>query len=226
MDELKGNNQLILMDARGHGKSDKPHDSKYYGSNSVRDIIAVLDDLNISTTHYFGYSMGGGIGLQLASLFPERLKSLIIGGAGPVAMVDGDTRNKLVQALEGGPNALVDFIEPSGPLSPERKTRIMANDFAALLARVKTPVFPTETPSSPAPNDVSSLSSTTIPFLVFVGEADQFFSHEELKEAYNIVSDLTFFTLPGLDHMQAEQRSDLIVPHVKEFLARVENKGA
>jgi len=226
VDKLKNEYQLILIDALGHGKSDKPHDSKYYGSNSAKDIIAVLDDLNINTTHYFGYSMGGGIGLQLATLFPERLKSMIIGGAGPVVTIDGDTRDKLIQALEGGPNALVDFIEPSGPLSPERKTRIMANDFEALLARIKTPVFPEETPSSPTPDVTSSVSSTAIPFLVFVGESDQFFSHEQLREGYKDVPDLTFFTLPGLDHMQAEQRSDLIVPYVKEFLARVENKGA
>jgi len=223
VEKLKGDYQLILIDALGHGKSDKPHDSRYYGSNSAKDIIAVLDDLNISTTHYFGYSMGGGIGLQLFTLFPERLKSMIIGGAGPGNMISGDTSSKLIHALESGSDGLLDFIEPSAPLSPERKTRIIANDFAALLARIKPPLAPLETPASPAPNIMDSLSSTTIPFLVFVGEADQFFSHQQLKDTYKVVSDLTFLTLPGLDHMQAEQRSDLIVPHVKEFLSRVTN---
>ena len=103
VDALKDDYQLILIDALGHGKSDKPHDSKYYGSNSAKDVIAVLDDLKFSTIHYFGYSMGGGIGLQLVTFFPERFKSMIIGGAGIVTMVNGDTLNKLIQAQEGGP---------------------------------------------------------------------------------------------------------------------------
>ena len=215
IEKLENEYQLVLVDALGHGKSDKPHDSKYYGFyNSAKDVIAVLDDLNINTAHYFGYSMGGMIGLHLARFFPERISSMIIGGGG--LAIDPGAGNQLWQALEGGPDALVSFIELSGPLSPERKARELANDFEALLSRMSAP---------PTPNDDLSdtLAHMPMPLLVFVGEEDQFFSYKELEKSYEKVADLTFFTLPGLDHMQAERRSDLIVPHVKEFLARITN---
>jgi len=72
------------MDCRGHGASDKPHDFEAYGmALQVADVVAVLDDLNISKAHYFGYSVGGYIAVGLAKHASERFHSLIISGAHP-----------------------------------------------------------------------------------------------------------------------------------------------
>jgi pimeloyl-ACP methyl ester carboxylesterase len=55
--------RLILIDARGHGRSDKPHEPEAYVRElRATDVVAVLDDLGIGKTNYFGYSMGGRIG--------------------------------------------------------------------------------------------------------------------------------------------------------------------
>ncbi|MDQ5830432.1 MAG: alpha/beta hydrolase, partial [Actinomycetota bacterium] len=61
---LKQEHRLILIDARGHGASDKPHDPEVYGlEQRPADVVSVLDDLDIAQVHYFGYSLGGWIGL-------------------------------------------------------------------------------------------------------------------------------------------------------------------
>ena len=52
-----------------------------------------------------------------------------------------------------------------------------------------------------------------------IGEEDNFFNHETLREEYGPVTDLTFVTIPDIGH--SIQRIDLILPHIKEFLARV-----
>ena len=63
VDALKSHYQLILIDLRGHGASDKPHDrAAYTWPVEVMDVLAVIDDLNISQTMFWGYSRGGGIG--------------------------------------------------------------------------------------------------------------------------------------------------------------------
>src|SRR5262249_35481004 len=55
---LKSTYQLVLIDARGHGASDKPHDPDAYGmQHNVSDVLAVLDTLHVPTVHFFGYSM-------------------------------------------------------------------------------------------------------------------------------------------------------------------------
>jgi pimeloyl-ACP methyl ester carboxylesterase len=58
---LKDENRLILIDCRGHGKSDKPHDPNQYGAFMREDIIKLIDSLSISKANFFGYSMGGSI---------------------------------------------------------------------------------------------------------------------------------------------------------------------
>ena len=84
VDALKQHNLLVLIDARGHNASDKPHDPEAYAAElNVGDVIAVLDRLSISKTRYFGYSMGGLIGFGMAQFAPTRVGAMILGGASP-----------------------------------------------------------------------------------------------------------------------------------------------
>jgi pimeloyl-ACP methyl ester carboxylesterase len=65
VDALKPDYRLILVDARGHGASDKPHEAEAYKPEcNVADIVSVLDELEISRAHFFGYSMGRGLRSQ------------------------------------------------------------------------------------------------------------------------------------------------------------------
>ena len=81
---LRQKYHLILVDARGHGDSDKPHEPEAYTlQNMTADVVAVLDDLHIDKSHYLGYSMGGWIGYGMAKYAPARLHALLIGGAQP-----------------------------------------------------------------------------------------------------------------------------------------------
>jgi pimeloyl-ACP methyl ester carboxylesterase len=84
VDALKSDYKLILVEARGHGQSDKPHDpADYLPEPKSKDIEAILNHLGIEATHYMGYSMGGCIGFDVVTHAPHRLLSLIAGGAGP-----------------------------------------------------------------------------------------------------------------------------------------------
>ena len=68
VDALKSNYHLILVDARGHGHSDKPHAPEAYVMDAlVSDVVAVLDHLGLDQTVYWGHSMGGRIGFSVAS---------------------------------------------------------------------------------------------------------------------------------------------------------------
>ena len=56
---LKDAHRLILVDARGHGASDKPHVTSAYSKEmQAADIVTVLDDLKIERSDYWGYSDG------------------------------------------------------------------------------------------------------------------------------------------------------------------------
>jgi pimeloyl-ACP methyl ester carboxylesterase len=51
---LGKHNRLVLIDPRGRGASDRPHDPGPYAmKHMVNDLVAVLDDLKVEKAHYF-----------------------------------------------------------------------------------------------------------------------------------------------------------------------------
>ncbi|MGF1470204.1 MAG: alpha/beta fold hydrolase [Rubrobacteraceae bacterium] len=202
---LKQDYRLVLIDARGHGKSDKPHDPTSYGLRQrPADVVAVLDELGIEKAHYLGYSLGGWIGLGLTTYAPERLNSLIVGGAQPY----GQSMELFRQALGGGIVGWVAVAEQmAGSASPAMKERLLGNDVEALRASL----------ADDRPDISDTLSDVEIPCLLYAGGADPICPLVE--KCAEELPDATFFSMPGLNHIQAAIRSDLVLPHVTEFLA-------
>jgi len=77
---LKDNYRLILMDCRGHGKSDKPHEDSNYGQKMTDDVIKLMDHLSIEKANFLGYSMGAYMTFRLLLSKPELFISAILGG--------------------------------------------------------------------------------------------------------------------------------------------------
>lgn len=74
--------QVIALDVRGHGLSDKPTKDEAYGPELVEDVVRLLDHLKIKKAHIVGYSMGGIIAANLASKHPDRVRSVTLAGMG------------------------------------------------------------------------------------------------------------------------------------------------
>lgn len=207
VDALKSEYQLILVDARGHGESDKPHDPAAYALPlRVGDVVSVLDDLAISRAHYWGYSMGGWIGFGMAKYAPERILTLTIGGGDPYERVvsansrlDGNDPNAFLNALLGYLG-----IDPA-TVPPAIREEMLANDFQALAATQRG-----------RPSIADSLPAMTMPCLLYAGEPDPIFP--KTQESAKHIPNATFVVLPGLDHSAAFRESGLVLPHVRQFL--------
>ncbi len=199
--------RLILVDARGHGGSDKPHDVASYALDKrAGDVVAVLDALGIAKAHFWGYSMGGWIGFGMAQYAPERVDRLVIGGAHPYARDQEWFRQQFRLALAQGSDAfLTAFEQAVGPLAPGWRERLRAADFEAYLAAAED-----------RPNLEAVLPIMAMPCCVYAGEADPLLQRAET--AGRLIPRATFFSLPGLTHYQGYLRSDLVVPRVKRFL--------
>ena len=80
VESLRDYYRLILLDCRGHGKSDKPHKDSDYGQKMTNDVIKLMEHLSIEKANIFGYSMGASITFQLIATKPEVIISAILGG--------------------------------------------------------------------------------------------------------------------------------------------------
>ncbi len=83
IDALTPWRRLISIDVRGHGKSSKPHVSAPYGYAALsRDVLAVMDALDVERCDYMGYSMGAFMGAHLLGQHPARFTAMVLGGIG------------------------------------------------------------------------------------------------------------------------------------------------
>ncbi|MCE7980923.1 MAG: alpha/beta fold hydrolase [Caldilinea sp. CFX5] len=204
---VKDRFRVILIDARGHGYSDKPHDPAAYAPALLAgDVLAVLDKLQIERTHLFGYSLGGWIGLSLAHQAPARLASLTVGGAHPYATNFSFYRTAFAQGIEAW---IASLEHHHGPLPPAVRQHLYHNDSAALQALVTT--------DRPALWPIDRAS--TVPTLFFAGTHDPLMPL--LKRAAAFSAAFRFCAVEGLDHyalyLRSEQVAPLLLAHTSQY---------
>lgn len=228
--QLRRHYRLILVDARGHGKSDKLHDPNAYAPEvRAKDYLAVLDDLGVYKAHYWGFSMGGSVGFCSAKYAPDRFSSVIIGSLDPYldsrdigdrspltqkpmqGLPEGD--DPILKALEQGGDAWLHFWENNMSVPEGMRTRLPNNDFLALIAQWETP-YQWRDEVEPL------LARFPYPCLLYVGDAEN--NYVGMKACAEEMPRAEFIALPGFHHFDIWANSDSIVPYVKRFLERVE----
>lgn len=76
--------RVICPDIAGRGRSDRLKDPKHYQiPQYVGDMVTLLARVNAETVHWFGTSMGGLIGMALASFKDSPIRKLILNDVGP-----------------------------------------------------------------------------------------------------------------------------------------------
>ncbi len=73
---------VTSVDVRNHGGSFHQEGMSYI--DLAQDVINLLEVLSIDFCHLLGHSMGGKIAMQIAILFPQRIKKLIVADIAPV----------------------------------------------------------------------------------------------------------------------------------------------
>ncbi len=214
---LAGACQLILVDPRGHGQSDKPHDPGQYRPELMAgDVAVVLDRLGLEKAHYLGASMGAAIGFEVVRRAPERLRSLILMGYGRHGQPTEAQRQfqatglRLEEmAVAMGPEAALAALERlAGPRPPEERARFLANDHQALLAFLKA--------NAEWPSFEEILPAVTVPTLFLVAEGDPFY--ESARQCAARMPAATLVSLAGGFHGQASYDPERVVPHIRVFL--------
>jgi pimeloyl-ACP methyl ester carboxylesterase len=111
--------QVVVMDLRGNGKSDKPHKAEFYENDvEAKDVMGILDKLGVKKYSVVGYSRGSIITSRLLVL-DKRITRAVLGGMGlDFTNPDWPRRIMFYNALSGKPvkelESFVKFVQSSG----------------------------------------------------------------------------------------------------------------
>src|SRR3954464_6393584 len=154
--------QVIALDCRGHGESDKPHDVAAYAETTMaNDVAVVMQAARVPSAFVMGYSMGGAIVIRLAYEHPQLVRAFVVGGVGSNFFSrSNDWRASIADGLTAA---------DATSLTPAQRTfRDFASqpgkDVLALAACMRAPRFNLS---------IAELTSIEIPALVVCGETDE-----------------------------------------------------
>ena len=87
-----GERYVIRYDQRDTGRSVTYQQGKpgYTGRDLVEDAVGILDVLGLERAHVVGLSSGGGVGQEVALLYPARVASLTLIATSPVVPIGRD----------------------------------------------------------------------------------------------------------------------------------------
>lgn len=185
--------RVVALDCRGHGESEKPHDPEAYAMDRMAaDVSEVIACSNTRRSALMGYSMGGGIALQLLATQPRRFRSgVILGGIGARALEGRsaeDTEALAHALLVRDPARIEDALGRGFRAFADRNEN---NDRAAFAACVRRPM---------SRLDPAVFEGLEVPVLVVMGEKDDAAGAERLA---GLIPGAQLQILPGRDHLTA-----------------------
>lgn len=212
---LSKTRQVIAVEMQGHGRTADINRDFSYASLSD-DVAAMLDYLKIGKADIIGYSMGGGVALEMAILHPQKVRKVI-----SISAVFRD--NGWVQeALDAFPTFTADVFKGS-PLEAEyKRLSPTPNEFPSFVKRVIAMDL------KPYDFGADKLKATPAPILFIHGDADGVrLDHVaemfELKGG-EIMGDMRqrsasrLAVLPDTTHVTLMQKIDVIAPMINDFL--------
>jgi pimeloyl-ACP methyl ester carboxylesterase len=220
VDDLKRDHRLVIADLRGHGESDKPHETTAYTSVAlVADVLAVADAESWERFAMWGLSFGGWIAWRTAAAVPERVPAIVTSGAWDPRPDDEPTTDtkEMDEALRhGGTSALIDLFKISDGDRYDREfphwaeavtLRADPRALIAALAAMWTDVITEE-----------DLRSFPVPALLIAGEFED--QGDDAAKVAAMLPNGQSLRLPGFGHGGACAASALTVPTARSFLER------
>jgi len=225
--------EVIALDCRGHGKSDKPTDPKMYGQEMGEDVIRLMDHLHITKAHLVGYSMGAYISFGLMLIHPDRILTVTIGAGGGIP--EPGTPNVLKAAADSlekdkSFEPLIRALWPPKMAAPTPDQIKLFNtimigkrtddDLKALVAVMRGGMGPAAEMSKEDLNE--KLKACAIPILGIVGSDDPAKKNLEnlqarLKELKGDKTGMTLIVIEPGNHADVPNKQEFVTG-IQEFL--------
>lgn len=219
--------RVVRYDARGFGRSSLPNEPYRH----VDDLCAMLDHLGLARASIVGLSMGGGIALDFALEYPQRVQALVVVDGAVAGHTWSSTWEDTIKpvwdhARAGDVNGARAAWLAHPLFAPVLESEAAANfqqivmDYSGWHWVNKNPITPVKPPA------LERLEAITAPTLVVLGERDLLDFHAIADRIVQHVPDAKQHVMAGAGHIPNMEAPEAFNALVLGFLHdRVSNQA-
>jgi pimeloyl-ACP methyl ester carboxylesterase len=224
---LAGRFRCLTFDFRGQGRSAVARDG-YDMDTLAADAAALIETLGASPCHFVGLSMGGFVGLRLASRRPELLRSLVLldSSADPEAaenlpryrLLNTIARWLSLSLVAGRVMPIVfgrSFLDDPGRREVRElwRERIVSRDRRGITRAVRGVIY--------RAGVADELPGIRVPTLIVVGEEDLATPRRRSERMHEAIPGAELVIVPRAGHSSPIENPAAVTAALEEFLARV-----
>jgi len=217
---IEGDYDVIMPDARGHGKSSVP-DYGYRYEDLANDVVGLIEALRLASPILIGHSMGGMTAAVVASRNPELLRCLIL--ADPTFLSpkvqreirDSDVADQHRRYLN---MSLDDVVAEARIRHPDRSL-----DTIELIAqaRLQTSMGAFDVLTPPNPDYMQVVSAIEVPSLLVIGGSAGVVSPDVAADLQRLNPRLQVEQIPEVGHGLHYDQPERFAVVVKSFLRSI-----
>ena len=226
--------RAIVPDLRGHGVSELGQALPVGGFARVpdapvltmaqlaRDVLALLDSLQVQDAFFAGCSIGGYVLLELWRQAPERMRGLAFVCSKPQPDTEANLGRRaatIAQARAGGTAALFDGMAESliGTTARQLRPEIVAELRARMTLTPEAEVA-VQAGLATRPDSVPTVGAITAPVLAIAGGEDTSVTPAEMEAFGTAPGGCEFHELPNAGHFAAYEQPQKVAALLAEWL--------
>ncbi|RZL63413.1 MAG: alpha/beta fold hydrolase [Variovorax sp.] len=215
----------IAYDLRGFGDSSKPP-TGYTMAQHVKDLVGLMDRMNIRRAVLVGHSLGGAIGQEFATSHPERTLALVTSDAFARFTVAPPVTEPIRKRAEsfGSMEQNRTLLEGAVPRYFDVRNQNSADieRFIGVTLKASTPALREQLLDAYAfPQiDIAKYKALTVPVLAATGAVDKVVPAENAILISDVVPDSEILLVPRAGHTPMWERPEAWARPVVDFLDR------
>jgi 3-oxoadipate enol-lactonase/4-carboxymuconolactone decarboxylase len=216
-DALAGRYRVLRYDVRGHGRSTTMA-TAFTMDDLGRDVIALLDALQIDQAVFCGLSMGGLTGMWLGANAPERFSKIVLANTAP-KIGTADAWNARIEAVRR--EGMAGLVEASiqrwfTPAFAAIAGRAL-DDLRAVLAGLDPLGYAASCAAVRDADLRETVKAISLPVLVIAGKDDPSTSAEQGRALASAIPGATYVELPAA-HLSNREQPGRFTAALRDFI--------
>jgi 3-oxoadipate enol-lactonase/4-carboxymuconolactone decarboxylase len=219
--QLRGDFRLIRYDTRGHGLSEAPP-PPYRADELARDLVGLLDALQINQAVVCGLSVGGLIAQQMAISYPDYVRALILCDTGARIGTVASWDERIATVRTQGLAALAaPSMERWFSQDFRRLHSAEVRGYANMVLRTAADGYVGTCRALRDTDLTEAAASINKPTLVLCGEQDIATPPEMARRLANSIPDARFALIADAAHISCVEQPAVMASRILEFLREV-----